>query len=712
MPILDGEDANLVLPNASSINPLETYRYQDVYGKLDGSPVELDTDGVLLPEGFRDLTVWRDLIDVAEEVVGTQTATYIQDLLGQRDPHFATNSPTIDRSTLLRLISMIGFKYKQNDIFNEADLKRFVRHTPKFWTEKGYRQFIQYMSYVVNAQLSMEYLWTQDYKTFVPEGSPQIGAKVWETNFFTPTQSHLAYGTGSQTTFLLLQDVDDPPGNLLPDPGFETYANGTNLATSQTNAGTLVATTADSFQGLVSAKLTRTTTGFTQNTDAYFGPVYPTKFDKVYLIEAWIKRSADSTNTGSSTVRLGLMSRNAAGTRSWNSSTPAVAVSSIGMFTKYFTSVRITQADAVDVQMWATLPAVAGANTNGCSVLIDNVVWRDITNFNDGVTNPVPAYSVEGDPTFYRTDWQGTAYKLFPNTRTNYSRNSQTFGGAGWTINGSPTLTTNAAPAPNGTNTAAQVILPSNNAGWWASTIFTNPGDKCVHSVFVKWAGGTGELRFALGGVSFTSGQNPAAIFNAQTGRLVSANAWAEQVGIMPLADGWYRLSIAATATGSGQANMAVYGTGNGGSSTVQVWGTQCEPGTEVGSYIPTAGAAGFGLDYTLNVDKTAITLSTPLAVSGELLWSGRFGIRGTWYPTSHVYITYDVDKFMGSVSSNFSSQESLAQFFYTIAPIELVIKSFVLTLTMDPLILQIAGDLQMSVYEPGYIEPPVLKPL
>ncbi len=72
-----------------------------------------------------------------------------------------------------------------------------------------------------------------------------------------------------------------------------------------------------------------------------------------------------------------------------------------------------------------------------------------------------PAYDLNGTPTVFRTDWQGT-YQLYSTARTNFCTKSQALDNAAWTnlIAGTgvnPTVTADYGPGPEGGTTAERV---------------------------------------------------------------------------------------------------------------------------------------------------------------------------------------------------------------------------------------------------------------
>lgn len=529
MTIYNGDDPNTELPNASSINPLTTHGFHKVYGTMDGNGVKVDSMGIMLPEGFRDIEVWRDLTDSIDEVMSSEIATEIESLMSTNDPYASSVNPAIDRRTLLYLIGAIGFKYKQNDVFDLQDLRRFVRHTPKFWAEKGNRQFIQYMSYVVNAQLQMQYLWTQDYSVFVPEGSPSIGRPVWES-------------------------VTNAVANQL------VFAQGDGIQT-----------------------------------------VYP-----IMVLNSKVD-------------------------------------------------------------------------------------------------------SINGTPVIYRTDWAGLTM-LYSTPRTNRIRRSVEIGSSAW-YNDDPTnlvVTTTSALAPDGSATAS-VLTPltsGQNSPALLDGSTVPPGDISC-SVYQSSEGMVAgqKVRYELWSVDASNNITVVGQTDLEwtgTQMRVAAYSGLTSSVLTSLGNSWYRIEYSGVTDVGARLSIKP---GYTHANPVTVWGAQLETGRTATRLIKTYGVETTVTDYTLSDSNRVVTLPSALPTGASLSWSGSYNQNGTWFPTSHVYIVYDVDKFRGSVSNNFNSQDSLAAFFYTIAPIELVIQSFVLNMNFDPTIMKIAGDVQISVYTPMEVD-------
>lgn len=177
-------------PNASSYDETIGKSYDEVYGNvMEQEAFQMLTEGTMLPEGFREIEVWRDLADCIDEVFGANVGSLIRDLYGLNDVTYVTEAPTISKETLLARGKQLGITTDLN-MFTTEDVKNFLRHTPDFWKEKGGRNFIEYMSFVVNAFIEMRYLWTEDYVEFYSEGAVEIGTPFHEGGTWYPT-SHV-----------------------------------------------------------------------------------------------------------------------------------------------------------------------------------------------------------------------------------------------------------------------------------------------------------------------------------------------------------------------------------------------------------------------------------------------------------------------------------------------------------------------------------------
>ena len=96
-----------------------------------------------------------------------------------------------DRSLLVKQVNMLGMKLSNSGV---ADSKAYVaisRFVGQYWFEKGRKAAIDFLNFCLRQDFRMVKLWTNDYVTFVEDGSPQIGKTVWEGGTWYPT-THVA----------------------------------------------------------------------------------------------------------------------------------------------------------------------------------------------------------------------------------------------------------------------------------------------------------------------------------------------------------------------------------------------------------------------------------------------------------------------------------------------------------------------------------------
>jgi hypothetical protein len=158
----------------------------------------------------------------------------------------------------------------------------------------------------------------------------------------------------------------------------------------------------------------------------------------------------------------------------------------------------------------------------------------------------------------------------------------------------------NATTAPDGTNTADQIVentsygqhyMSSNAISWASNTTYT-----C--SVFAK-AENRKFLDIAFGTSSFWVNGHRRAVFNLSNGTVHSTAGSSLTALISPYPNGWYRCSITATTISGAVAPTTCQflitfdGTSGGsysgnGTSGLYLWGAQLEQGAFPTSYIPT----------------------------------------------------------------------------------------------------------------------------
>jgi hypothetical protein len=99
---------------------------------------------------------------------------------------------TFDRETRIQTISMSGMRIPESDKFFPEHYERLQRELSAYWYQKGTTKVVDFISYVLNVPISINVMWTEDYETFLVEGSSDIGQPVYEGGTWYPT-SHVQF---------------------------------------------------------------------------------------------------------------------------------------------------------------------------------------------------------------------------------------------------------------------------------------------------------------------------------------------------------------------------------------------------------------------------------------------------------------------------------------------------------------------------------------
>lgn len=102
-------------------------------------------------------------------------------MLGQEDlNHF-------DREFLIRSLNLVGLPFDDTEVFSDAHLFRFLQSLARFWYSKGKSDVAEFLSFVLNADIKIVNMWTEDYITFLPEGDPDIHVPLMGGGTWYPT---------------------------------------------------------------------------------------------------------------------------------------------------------------------------------------------------------------------------------------------------------------------------------------------------------------------------------------------------------------------------------------------------------------------------------------------------------------------------------------------------------------------------------------------
>ncbi len=178
----------------------------------------------------------------------------------------------------------------------------------------------------------------------------------------------------------------------------------------------------------------------------------------------------------------------------------------------------------------------------------------------------------------------GYTLNLQPSSGSNLLLQSEATDDAAWTVqNGS--VSANAIAAPDGTLTADGLIADATNSTHSltnTSAVSLTAGQTYVYSTYVK-AGDRSDARIALSGAAFGGSQE--ADFDLALGTVTSTGNGIEEATISDAGDGWFRVSIKATAVATGDGFVESYAkdagisfTGDGSTVSTYFWGAQLEP--------------------------------------------------------------------------------------------------------------------------------------
>lgn len=165
----------------------------------------------LVPPYLEDVDSWTELVEAIDEVFGpaiddpthwlsklrdnwipTPTAEDI--LQAQSALLDSTQFELPEKELLIRQANMLGFDFNQPDILTAEDYQRIVRNLALYWYNKGTPDFVNFLGFALNTELTVQNLWStpgttvpDSYGPFLPEGDPGIGTPVWQGGTWFPT---------------------------------------------------------------------------------------------------------------------------------------------------------------------------------------------------------------------------------------------------------------------------------------------------------------------------------------------------------------------------------------------------------------------------------------------------------------------------------------------------------------------------------------------
>lgn len=187
-----------------------------------------------------------------------------------------------------------------------------------------------------------------------------------------------------------------------------------------------------------------------------------------------------------------------------------------------------------------------------------------------------------GEPLGYLHELNKTNY-LFPSVDL-----------SAWTVSGTASVLSHTT-APDGA-VAYSLSASTPMAGVWKSFVTANNSSNTI-SIFVKNVGGSGAIIVGNDTPGEVSGGVPALLaFDTTTGSVTSATSAVAWQSVNPMKNGWYRLSLGYTASGTTGRMVAYHGDDTSGENAF--WGAQAER-----SYFTTT-ASSYPVLFTLGLKK------------------------------------------------------------------------------------------------------------
>lgn len=152
---------------------------------------------LLLPPYLDTNSVWVDYVSAVDTILYDKVDQHVNAIKNLRQQYvipYATEDNQIslrqifdsvsqldifEREVLIRQLNLLGLTFKNTDLFDDNDLQRLVRNLGRFWYSKGTFNFIDFIGYCIDADLSMVNLWAKSklgvtYDVFAEEGSAQL----------------------------------------------------------------------------------------------------------------------------------------------------------------------------------------------------------------------------------------------------------------------------------------------------------------------------------------------------------------------------------------------------------------------------------------------------------------------------------------------------------------------------------------------------------
>ena len=86
-----------------------------------------------------------------------------------------------ERAVIVSQTNLLGVKLSNAGIISEKSYRAIAKFLGSYWFEKGKASMMDFVNFCLGTNLVINRLWTKDYVFFVPEGSPKIGATIYDT---------------------------------------------------------------------------------------------------------------------------------------------------------------------------------------------------------------------------------------------------------------------------------------------------------------------------------------------------------------------------------------------------------------------------------------------------------------------------------------------------------------------------------------------------
>ena len=98
-----------------------------------------------------------------------------------------------EQNIVLKQLNMLGLQLGVPTVmFDEYSFMNLCRFIGMYWMQKGTQTFMDFVNFCTGLQFQIVNCWTNDYKTFLPEGDDSIGTPIWEGGTWYPT-THIIF---------------------------------------------------------------------------------------------------------------------------------------------------------------------------------------------------------------------------------------------------------------------------------------------------------------------------------------------------------------------------------------------------------------------------------------------------------------------------------------------------------------------------------------